>query len=90
MGPPQGMMFIVPAPSAAVHASTRRSRPSRSYTGSRAGITIRNVDAPEPSRWESMVTTAVPATRRTGSPRQPRTTARITGENRPASFMTPK
>ena len=49
VGPVHGRKFT-PAASEAAQASTRRSIPRRSYSGSMAGTVTRNVTAPDPSR----------------------------------------
>ena len=52
VGPVRGRKFT-PAAIEATHARTRRSIPSRSYSGSIAGMVSRNVTAPDPSRCTS-------------------------------------
>ena len=67
MGPVQGRKFT-PAAREVTHARMRRSSPSLSYIGSIAGIVTRKVTAPEPSRWISRASNAVPGTMRVGRP----------------------
>jgi hypothetical protein len=90
VGPPQGNMFIVTAASAVTDARASGLMPAALYSGSMAGIVTMNVLAPAPSRWARAAMAAVPRLMRTGSRWTTRRSARMSGSNRPASFITPK
>ena len=90
VGPPQGMMFITPAPRATTPESTSRFMPSRWYSGSIAETVMRKVVAPSPSSETAMVRIAVASTTRSGSPFTKRSRRRIIGSNRPTSSIRPK
>lgn len=71
-------------------ASTRRSMPSRSYSGSTAGIVTRKHTAPEPSRWISSASSVVPVTIRVGRVPTARRMRSMIGSSVPASVIVPK
>ena len=90
VGPPQGRIFMVPAPRATIVARVVRRMPTASYRGSKAGTVIRKVTAPEPSRCTIMASTAVARAIRAGS-RPARCSRRpIIGRKVPASVSMPK
>lgn len=90
VGPPQGVRFMVPAPSATMPASTIRLMPNLLYSGNNAGMVIKKVDAPEPSKWAIIAMTTVPMVIFTGSPLTSFKILVINGSNSPALFITPK
>ena len=87
--PVHGRKFT-PAANEATQARMRLSMPSRVYKGSIAGIVTRNVTAPEPSRWISSASRAVPGTMRLGRLPTTRKMPLMTGSSMPASVTMPK
>ena len=90
VGPPHGSMLFTPADIATRQASIRRSMFSSSKSGSTAGITIKNVLAPEPSRWTSAVIITTPIKSFLGSLPHSFSVTSINGRKTPISFIMPK
>lgn len=67
VGPPQGITFMIPAASATMVASTQRFIFSFWNRGIQAGMAIRKVVAPEPSKWQMQPMRKVPIQTLTGS-----------------------